>query len=255
MSDLIPVHGGLSAPVDRTVPADRVEEFKKQAAALAAVTVDDADLSSLYRFGDGGLSPLTGPMDKEAWHRSLDEGVVRSNGKSYAWTIPISFPIAADEAASLKPGQRVRLIDSRGATVAMLKISDVFPYEKRKYIKCVYQTDRTDHPGGRMVTGDPRDMLVGGEVDVLPQPKHPEYGRHVLRPAETRKLLKDKGWTRVVALRARVRAGVSRSAVRHGRRRPQPARRRDEIGRRGRRDTNANLPGAHRQQGARPRRQ
>jgi sulfate adenylyltransferase len=157
----------------------------------------------LYRFGDGGLSPLTGPMDKEAWHRSLDEGVVRSNGKSYAWTIPISFPIAADEAASLKPGQRVRLIDSRGATVAMLKISDVFPYEKRKYIKCVYQTDRTDHPGGRMVTGDPRDMLVGGEVDVLPQPKHPEYGRHVLRPAETRKLLKDKGWTRVVAFQTR----------------------------------------------------
>ncbi len=203
MADLIPVHGGLAAPVDRTVPADRIAEFKKQVATLPAIRVDDADLSSFYRFGDGGLSPLNGPMNKEQWHLSLDEGIIRSNGRNYAWTIPISLPVTADEAKSLRPGAKVQVQNSRGELVGALTVSDVFPYDKAKYIKSVYQTERTDHPGGRMVMNDAREMLVGGEVEVLPQPKHPEYGQFVLRPAETRKLFAQKGWTQVVAFQTR----------------------------------------------------
>ena len=203
MADLIPVHGGLSAPVDRTIPADRVEAFKKSAASMPVIRVDDADLSSLYRFGDGGLSPLTGPMNSEQWNRSLDQGVLQREGKNYAWTIPISFPITREEAAAIKPGIKAQLQNARGEFVGILSVSDVFNYDKPKYIKGVYQTERTDHPGGKMVMNDPRDMLVGGEVEVLPQPKHPDYGRYVLRPTETRKLFAEKGWTRVVAFQTR----------------------------------------------------
>ena len=69
-------------------------------------------------------------------------------------------------------------------------IRDVFPFDKPHYIKSVYGTERTDHPGGRMVQSDPRDMLLGGEVRVLPQPKHPEYGQFILSPRETRALFR-----------------------------------------------------------------
>ncbi len=203
MADLVPVHGGLAAPVDRTVPADRIDVFKKAAAAMPVIRIDDADLSSLYRFGDGGLSPLTGPMNSEQWNRSLDHGVVQRDGKNYAWTIPISFPITNDEAASIKPGVKAQLQNARGEFVGMIGVNDVFPYDKAKYIKGVYQTERTDHPGGKMVMSDAREMLVGGDVDVLPQPVHPDYGQFVLRPTETRKLFAQKGWTRVVAFQTR----------------------------------------------------
>ena len=203
MSDLIPVHGGLAEPVDRTVSADRIADFKQEAASLAAVRVEDADLSSVYRFGDGGLSPLTGPMSKDQWHESLDSGTLTNNGTAYAWTIPISLPIAADEASALKVGQKVQLQNSAGELVATLTISDIFAYEKDKYLKNVYQTERTDHPGGHMVTADKREMLLGGEVDVLPQPKNPDYGQFVLRPTETRRLFAEKGWTRVVGFQTR----------------------------------------------------
>ena len=64
MPDLIPPHGGLAEPVSLTVPANEVERFRAEAARLPKVPVSDADLSSVYRFGDGGLSPLTGPMDE-----------------------------------------------------------------------------------------------------------------------------------------------------------------------------------------------
>jgi sulfate adenylyltransferase len=93
MSDLIPPHGGLSGPVDRNVPANETADFKAKATALPRVPVSDADLSTLYRLGDGGLSPLTGPMGKEAYQRVLDEEVVLHNGQRYAWTIPLSFPV------------------------------------------------------------------------------------------------------------------------------------------------------------------
>ncbi len=203
MADLIAPHGGLSAPVDRTVPADQVATFTKQAGELAKVSISDADLSSLYRFGDGGLSPLTGPMNSEAYNWVLDEEVIVHDGKKYAWTIPISFPVDKAQAGSLKAGQSVALVNSQNQIVGTLKISDIFPWDKAKYIKGVYQTDRVDHPGGRMTMNDPREMLLGGDVQVLPQPKHPEYGQYVLTPRETRVLFAKRGWKRVVAFQTR----------------------------------------------------
>ncbi|MSU79197.1 MAG: sulfate adenylyltransferase [Gemmataceae bacterium] len=203
MSELIAPHGGLSQPVDRTVPAGQVAEFAKQAASLKKVAVSDADLSSLYRFGDGGLSPLTGPMDSVTYNKVLDDEVIVHNGKPYAWSIPISFPVNKATAGSLKVGETVALVNSKGDAVATLKISDIFPWDKAKYIKGVYQTERTDHPGGKMVMADDRDMLLGGEVQVLPQPKHPEYGSYVLTPRETRALFAKRGWKRVVGFQTR----------------------------------------------------
>ncbi|MCI0379667.1 MAG: hypothetical protein L0215_18845, partial [Gemmataceae bacterium] len=203
MPDLIPPHGGLTEPVDRTVPAAEIAAFSKQVASLKKVPVSDADLSSLYRFGDGGLSPLTGPMDKAAFDRVLDEEVIVHNGKKYAWAIPISFPIDKSQATSLKPGETVALVNSKNEVVGTLKINDVFAWDKAKYLKSVYGTERTDHPGGHMVMKDERDMLLGGEVRVLPQPKHPEYGPFVLTPRESRALFNKRGWKRVVAFQTR----------------------------------------------------
>ena len=164
MTDLIPPHGGLSEPVDRTVPASEVAEFTRQAASLKKVPVSDADLSSLYRFGDGGLSPLAGPMDSTAFNRVLDSEVIVHGGKNYAWTIPISFPVERTLGSSIKAGETVTLVNSKNEVVGTLKVSDVFAWDKVKYVKCVYGTERIDHPGGRMVMNDPRELLVGGEV-------------------------------------------------------------------------------------------
>ena len=62
MSDLVAPHGGLSEPLDLTVPAAERAAFEAEAAKLPKVPVSDADLSTVYRFGDGALSPLSGPM-------------------------------------------------------------------------------------------------------------------------------------------------------------------------------------------------
>jgi sulfate adenylyltransferase len=203
MQDLIPPHGGLSQPVERTVPAAEAADFRRKAAALKKVPVSDADLSSLYRLGDGGLSPLTGPMDRATYQRVLDDEVIVREGKAYAWTIPISFPVDAALSKSLKADETVALVNGGGEVVGTLTVREVFPFDKARYVKGVYGTERTDHPGGRMVQGDPRNTLLGGEVRVLPQPKHPEYGHLILSPRETRALFRQRGWKRVVAFQTR----------------------------------------------------
>jgi sulfate adenylyltransferase len=203
MQDLIPPHGGLKEPVNRAVPAEQAAEFRRQAATLRRAPISDADLSSLYRMGDGGLSPLTGPMSKATFDQVLDDEVLLHEGKAYAWTIPIAFPAERSLASSVKTGETVALVNSREEIVGTLQVRDIFPFDKPRYIKSVYGTERTDHPGGRMVQGDPRDMLLGGDVRVLPQPKHSEYGRFILSPAETRALFRERGWQRVVAFQTR----------------------------------------------------
>jgi sulfate adenylyltransferase len=203
MPDLIPPHGGLGEPVDRIVPADEIKDFRERVQGLPHLSVNDADLSSLYRLGDGGLSPLSGPMDRETAQRVLDDEVILRNGKAYAWTIPISFPVDGSLAKSLKKGETVALVNGRNEIVGSLVVSDVFSFDKPGYIKSVYGTERTDHPGGHMVMNDPREMLVGGEVRVLPQEKHPEHGQFILSPRETRALFRRRGWKRVVAFQTR----------------------------------------------------
>ncbi|RMF91546.1 MAG: sulfate adenylyltransferase [Planctomycetota bacterium] len=205
MADLIPPHGGLQQLVDRTVPAEARDDFLAEAANLPRVPVSDADLSSVYRFGDGALSPLTGPMDRETYDRVLEEQVIEVDGKLYAWTIPIAFPVTEELAKTLSPGQKVALVDSKNEIVATLELTDVFPWDKKKYLTKVYRTERTDHPGGDMVLKQDADKtyLIGGEIMALPQPKNPKFGQYVLTPREVRALLAEKGWDRVVAFQTR----------------------------------------------------
>jgi sulfate adenylyltransferase len=142
-------------------------------------------------------------MDRATYERVLNDEVIEKNGKAYAWTIPISFPVDRSLAGSLRAGQTVALVNSGDQLVGTLEIRDVFAFDKRRYIKSVYGTDRLDHPGGHMVMNDPREMLLGGEVRVLAPSKHPEYGQFVLSPAETRALFRTRGWRRVVAFQTR----------------------------------------------------
>jgi sulfate adenylyltransferase len=195
MPDLIAPHGGGEL-INRTVQT-------LEATKATAIPISDADLSTLYRIADGGLSPLTGPMVREEYDRVLDEEVIVRGGKKYAWTIPLAFPVEEALAKTLTTGGRHPLTNERGEVVAAIEVRDVYPWDKAKYNASVYGTPRTDHPGARIATADPRTYLIGGEVRVLPQPKHKEYGDLVLSPRETRDLFAKKGFQRVVAFQTR----------------------------------------------------
>ena len=201
--DLVPVHGGLDEPVDRTVPLNMRSEFLAEAESLPTLRVTNADLSTVYRLADGALSPLEGPMRAETWNRVLDEEVLISKGDPYAWTIPLALPVTDAEAASLSDGGGAKVVDEAGDVVAVLEDIEVYDWDKPRYLSVVYGTDRIDHPGGRIVGNDERDKLVGGTIRALPQPTHPDYGQYMLSPRMTRAFLRDKKYEAAVAFQTR----------------------------------------------------
>ena len=205
MSDLVPFHGGLTKPVLCAVAPEEVSQKLEQAKKLVKIPVSDADLSTVCRWGDGALSPTSGPMNSDVFNRVLDEAVIEYQGKKYAWTIPLSLPLTEDLAKTLKVGQEVALVNSKDEIAATLEIEDIFPWDKAKYIKSVYLTDRTDHPGADMalVHDAGKDWLLGGKIHVFPQKKNPSFGKYVLSPLEVRALIAKKGWNRVVAFQTR----------------------------------------------------
>ena len=205
MSGLIAPHGGLSEPVCRMVAAEEVDGFRDAAAGLPSLPVSAADVSTVNRIGDGTLSPLHGPMNEDVYNRVLDEAVIESEGGLYAWTIPLSLPASSETAASLSAGQGVALTDPDGTLLGTLDVESVFEWDKPRYLSSVYGTDRADHPGGDMVLEHAAGAthLVGGSIQVLPQPANPDFGQYVLGPRDVRTLLGETGWDAVVAFQTR----------------------------------------------------
>jgi sulfate adenylyltransferase len=178
----LPPHGGRGL-ISRILPElerDRVEQESG-----GVYHISDADLSIFHRIADGALSPLEGPMDSAAFHRVLDEGVIESNGKDCAWTIPIAFPIARKEADRLEIGEIVSVKQSNDETIGVLEISDIYPFDRERYNRCVYGTERDDHPGARIFNDDPRDYLLGGTIWAFRQTFDSNFNRYMLtqRPA------------------------------------------------------------------------
>jgi sulfate adenylyltransferase len=202
-SDLVPVHGGLDAPVDRIVPLNARSEFAKEAEGLSKIVVNAADLSTIHRIADGALSPLEGPMKQEVYDRVLDESVILSGGNRYAWTIPLSLPVTDTEAGAISAGDSVAVVNEGGQLIAIVSDAETFDWDKPRYVKGVYGTDRMDHPGGRMVETDPRTKLLGGSLRALPQAMNPDYGEYMLSPRMTRAFIRDKKYQRALAFQTR----------------------------------------------------
>lgn len=198
---LLPPHGGTL--VNRFAADPR--KLKEQAAGLTKVPVSQGDLSTVYRWADGTLSPMTGPMTEAQFNRVLDEQVVEVGGRTCAWTIPLSLPVTAELAGKLAAGQTVALTSPKGEVVATLDITSVFAWDKPRYLKSVYRTERTDHPGADMVLKGDADKthLLGGTISVIKQDEHPEFGEHIKTPLQIRELLTKGGWDAAVAFQTR----------------------------------------------------
>ncbi|MBN2417076.1 adenylyl-sulfate kinase [bacterium] len=195
-------HGG-NGLVTRILPELERDRILRQYKDAPVYEISSADLSVFYRIADGALSPLEGPMNRDEFSRVLEKETIERNGKEWAWTIPVAFPVAKADTKSLKKGVTALVKDPDGAVIGLITISDVYPFDKDAYNASVYGTGRNDHPGARIFNDDPRDHLLGGTIWAFPQPKDPDFGQYMLTPAETRALFRQQGWERVVAFQTR----------------------------------------------------
>jgi len=202
MKTSLPAHGG-GRLINRIASVAEIDRFKRDITRYKSHTIPDADLSVFYRIADGTLSPLEGPMCAEEFYGVLDQEIIKRNNKKYAWTIPFALPASKRESAVFSAGEIVALKTGQDKLIGFLEISDVYPFDKDRYNKAVYGTDRRDHPGARIINDDPRDYLLGGKIFALPYLPDENYGRYILSPQECRNLFAQKTWERVAAFQTR----------------------------------------------------
>jgi sulfate adenylyltransferase len=87
--------------------------------------------------------------------------------------------------------------------MGLMTIREKFTYDKQHEAKQVFRTDDAKHPGVAKVYNQ-NDILLGGPVKALSEGEYPErFKGYYARPAETRKIFEEHGWSTVAAFQLR----------------------------------------------------
>ncbi len=199
MSSLIAPHGGTL--INRLVEGAQAEEIRARAASLPKIVLNSRQASDFEMIATGGLSPLTGFMNSEAYASVIDTRHLP--GGKLAWTIPIVLAPEDSVSAGLEVGQEIALYYEDGTTLAgVLKLAEKFPLQKEKEAQNVYRTTDEAHPGVAAVYAQGATALAG-DIEAVALPPYGDFPEYRLTPAQTRAAFAEKGWKTVVAFQTR----------------------------------------------------
>jgi len=162
------------------------------------IVVDDDMIFDIKNIARGAYSPLEGFLSKDGFE-SVVEKMRLSNG--LLWSIPIILDIDEKKRKKLEVGQGILLTDNNDKPIARMLIKDIYGYDKARFADKVFKTEDEAHPGV-MHLKNQKDILIGGEIDLIDTSKEP-FNKYHLEPKETRYLFKEKGWNTVVAFQTR----------------------------------------------------
>ena len=198
MTTAIAPHGGKL--INRELTGKEAEEARKKAAGLKKINLASYEISDLEMIATGALSPLEGFMGS-ADVKSVLEKMHLASG--LAWSLPVVKSITEEQKNSLKVGEVVTLHDPEsGRDLALMKIEEIFPYDKASHAKHAYGTEEQAHPGvARIYSGG--EWLVSGKISLFERPQYTKFLEYRRDPAVTRKIFAEKNWRRIVAFQTR----------------------------------------------------
>lgn len=193
---LIAPHGG-ELILNMASEAEQAE-LAEEARGLPQITVGSRQLSDLEMLANGAYSPLSGFMTRSDYLSVVDT-MHLANG--LPWTIPITLNITTEQAADLKEGQRVALLNGQGTLQAVMTITEKYGYDKQHEASNVYRTTEEAHPGVKIVYQQ-GDVLLGGPVRVV-RLQTQAFAQYRYTPTRSRQLFTERGWKRVVGFQTR----------------------------------------------------
>ncbi len=202
MSRLVPPHGG-SQLQPRLVPEGARAEELKRAATLKKVPMTTRETSDLIMLGIGAFTPLDGFMGHDDWKVCCDDFRLPSKNGLF-WPIPITLSASADIAGSIMPGGEVALWDCETETIAgTMRVDEKYEIDKEHECRQVFRTADPAHPGVRKVL-EQGPVNLAGSVRVLSESYYPAMFPGIYqRPAESRSIFEERGWSTVAALQLR----------------------------------------------------
>ncbi len=200
MSKLVPPHGGGSLKPLLLPEVERREELKR-AASLKKIPMTSRETSDVIMMAIGAYTPLDGFMGSKDW-RGVCEHMKLADGTF--WPIPITLSADKDLAASLKAGEEAALVDGEtGEIMGIIEVAEKYEIDRDFESTHVYRTTDPKHPGVAKVL-EQGAVNIAGRVSALSEGVYPEkYKGLYLRPAESRALFAEKGWSKVAAFQTR----------------------------------------------------
>ena len=198
MSNLVAPHGKEEKLMPLLLEGDELKAETEKAKSLKQIKITSKESSNLVMMGIGAFTPLTGFMTKADWQRVCDNMALTDG---IFWPVPVTLSTDDEE---VKEGDELALVDDdTGTIMATIQVSEKYSIDKEHECKSVYTTTDAEHPGVVKVMAQPKYNLAG-PVKVLSEGVYPEEFKGVYqRPAESRKIFEDLGWTRVAALQLR----------------------------------------------------
>ncbi|HEY6540581.1 MAG TPA: sulfate adenylyltransferase [Ktedonobacteraceae bacterium] len=193
---LIAPHGGEL--VLNMASEQEQAELRDRARSLPQVEAGSRQLADLEMLANGAYSPLRGFMTRADYLGSVD-AMHLSNG--LPWSVPITLPVSAEQAESLKEGMQIALVNAHGALQAVMTIEEKFGYDKEHEASKVYRTTEEAHPGVKVLYQQ-GDVLVGGPVRVVAL-QHQAFAQYRFTPTQSRQQFVERGWKRVVGFQTR----------------------------------------------------
>jgi sulfate adenylyltransferase len=192
---LISPYGGRLT--DLTVTPDKAAELRERAHRLSSIQLSNRSVCDLELLATGAFSPLDRFMDQLDFERVVFE-MRLNNGQ--LWPIPISLPIPDDARVSLD--EEIALKDSRGEVLALMKLDQIYEWNRDEMAQRVLGTRNLRHPlVAEMYRWGRRN--ISGELTVIQLPRHYDFRALRLTPAQTRQQLELLGHYNVVAFQTR----------------------------------------------------
>ncbi|MCE5312587.1 MAG: sulfate adenylyltransferase [Nitrospiraceae bacterium] len=180
---------------------EELKQERQHASKLFKVKISSREAGDLIMLGIGGFTPLTGFMGHDDWKRVCKE---YKTADGTFWPIPITVSTTKEVADSIKKNQEVALVsDESDEIMAIMKVTEKYSIDKDLECRQVFRTTDAEHPGVAMVMKQ-HEVNLAGPVKVLSEGSFPkEYQGVYLRPAETRMIFEEKGWSKVAAFQTR----------------------------------------------------
>ena len=200
MSQLVPPHGSISVKPLLLPQMERAEELKR-AARLREVRLDSRAVSDVLMLAMGAYTPLDGFMGYDDWRGSCLEMKVADG---LFWPIPITLSVHQELAEHIHVRDEVALTEAEsGEILAIMEVEEKYRIDKTFEAEHVYRTTDAQHPGVAKVLHQ-GEINLAGRVMALSEGEYPRrYPELYIRPAESRALFLERGWSRVAAFQTR----------------------------------------------------
>ncbi|MBU1195783.1 MAG: bifunctional sulfate adenylyltransferase/adenylylsulfate kinase [Proteobacteria bacterium] len=174
--------------------------LKQLSTTMPEVILNDRQICDFELLTTGVFAPLSGFMKQIDYESVLDRMRLESG---QLWPIPICLDVPERLAATLELGQSVTLRDPEGFLLGILNIEDIWPVDKEKEALAVYNTLDLKHPGVDYLFNRSGKFYIGGEIQALNLPIHPDFKQIRKTPTEVKDTFAKLGWKKIVGFQTR----------------------------------------------------